>query len=140
MVERVKNWRTRYNTLMLESATRPFKWFDHDCVTFAAKALDAQYDIGMMAFIETNLKYDSEESAIAIIEAHQDLENLVTEVLGIETVPPAFLTVGDVVLYDYGMPGFPRALAVHDGHQLIAPAKSGLMYMHLVRSLKGWKP
>jgi hypothetical protein len=138
-MDKLTSWRRNYDQLILESNTAPFVWGEHDCVMFAAKAIDAQYELGVVAYIKANLAYSNEGEAIDIIEEHGDLEGLVTEVLGVGAIPPALLTVGDVVLYEYGIPGFQHALAVHDGHQILSPAKVGLTYLHMTRALKGWR-
>lgn len=141
MISKLANWRQRYDALMTSAQTTPFKWFEHDCVTFAAKVLDAQYDLNLMAYIEHNLWYNDQDSAIEMIEGYGSLEALVTEALGVEPLPPGHLTVGDIALYAYdAYAEFPFALAVHDGHQLLAPAAEGLTFLHLGRALKGWRP
>jgi hypothetical protein len=137
---KTEGWRARYDAFMSDATSHPFAWFEHDCVTFAAKVLDLQYDLGLMAVIATNYAYTGQASAIAMIEKHGGLEALVTEVLGAEPLPPAWLTVGDAVLYAYDQPEFPYALAVHDGHNLLIPGEKGLTYLRMDRALKGWRP
>lgn len=140
MVEKVTSWRRNYDELMKLSAAKPFRWGEHDCVMFAAKALDVQYDLGIVSYADANLYYDDEEEAKALIAEYGNLEGLVTDVLGVAPLPPGLLTVGDIVLYDYASLGFPHALAVHDGHQLLIPVQVGLGSLRLERAVKGWRP
>lgn len=139
-MEKLRDWRPRYDAEVAAALKRPFKWFDHDCVLFAARVLDAQYDMGLVKYIGVNLFYDDEQSALELIEEYGSLELMVNATLHIESVPPALLTVGDIALYDRGTQTFQHALAVHDGHQLLAPAERGLTQYHLNRALVGWRP
>jgi hypothetical protein len=138
-MEKVPNWRARYDQLIQDSQKQPFRWGEHDCAMFAARALDVQYDLGVVKFIQANHAYEGEDSAIQVIDEAGSLEHLVSDILGVDSVPPGLLSVGDVALYDYGRPDFPHALAVHDGHQLLAPGENGLTYLRLDRALKGWR-
>lgn len=140
MTEKVVLWQQNYDTLIKQARREPFRWGEHDCVMFAAKALDAQYDLGLVAVIHTHFNYYDEETALEVINDFTDLEALVSSVLGVDPLPPAHLTVGDAVLYDYGSIEFPHALAVHDGHQLLAPTLVGLVVVPLDKALKGWRP
>lgn len=140
MVDKVIQWRRNYDELMKLSATKPFRWGEHDCVMFAAKALDVQYDLGIVNYTDANLYYDDEAGAVALIEEYGGLEGLVTDVLGVDPLPPGLLTVGDIVLYDYDSTDFPHALAVHDGHQLLIPTQVGLGSLRMERAIKGWRP
>ena len=139
-MSKLYDWPRRYSEFIAEARTTPFKWFDHDCVTFAAKALDAQYDFNLMQVIAQDYAYQDAEGAQLMIARHGGLEQLVTEVLDIEPIPPGYLTTGDAVLYAYGQEGFAHALAVHDGHQLLIPGAEGIVSLHVGRALKGWRP
>ena len=117
---------------MLEYAGDPFAWGVLDCCQFAAKVAEkiTGTDFSKGFF------YASEDDAEGIINSANGLENLVTKILGVDSVGVEFLDVGDPVLVDIPVMG--NMIGVFNGNHAIIKLKQRAVLIEGQRILKGW--
>lgn len=117
---------------MLEYAGQPFSWGILDCCQFAAKVAEkitgTDYSKGFC--------YASEDDADGIINSTDGLENLVTKILGVNSVDVSCLEIGDPVLVD--IPATGNMLGVFNGTHAIIKLKQRAVLIEGRRILKGW--
>lgn len=132
---RIENWYGEYGKAVAAVVGMPFEWGVHDCVTFAARVVDAISDLAVTASFRAKYQWNSKETAYAIISQAGGLEALVVEFLG-DPVPWSRLSTGDIVLAIQSDGS--EIICVHDGHNLIAPGAVGVISVRLSAAVKGW--
>lgn len=116
---------------MLEYASDPFSWGVLDCCQLLQKWLKNYGNRLQQRFF-----YASEDDAEGIINSANGLENLVTKILGVDSVGVEFLDVGDPVLVDIPVMG--NMIGVFNGNHAIIKLKQRAVLIEGQRILKGW--
>jgi uncharacterized protein DUF6950 len=130
------DWQKRFWGVINSSRGIPFAWGTHDCVTFAAKCVEAQIDDEYL-FKRISEEFGTWSSAREASRAHRDLLNsCVCRMLG-EHVAWTLLSMGDIAfaIDDRGM----EFVCVHDGFQFVAPDASGLQKIPFGYIRHGWR-
>lgn len=116
----------------------PFRWAGtadaHDCCTFAAACVDA---ISGRNLVSTMLElYQDEAGALAVIDAHGGLEDLVSSFLG-APAQLGFMQRGDVVVAERDGQKF---VGICVGREIISAGPTGLVLNPARLALACWKP
>lgn len=133
MVTRYDNWPLLLSAYLTERRTMPFAWGSNDCLTFAAKGVEAMTGHDFSAEYPA---YTTEAEAIDILNSNGGYEGIINACLGAGTDKYKTAHRGDVALV---MMGNPSAGLVDDTGQRIALlVPSGLIRVPLSRALKVW--
>lgn len=91
------DWKINLAQFLIDSASKPFKWGDFDCVLFSADGVLAQTGVDLAA--EYRNTYSTKKEAYSLIEKkwNGDLHLTVSQNLPIREGTPQ---VGDVVVLD----------------------------------------
>jgi hypothetical protein len=130
---RLTGWPERLAGYAAASASTPFAWGSHDCVTFAAGAVEATTGIrpAMPAWVSVRSAMRQLKQAGGLVAA--------VESVGLEPLArPQLAARGDVVLVDHEDAPQPF-LAVCLGHVWAAPGSDGLVYGPMSVASRGWK-
>ena len=136
MSVRVDGWQTKYNVAVAAMSEWPFRWGEHDCITFAARIADAVTGGRYLEGVRAKYQWSSALEAARAIKDAGRLEAMITEFLG-EPVPWGWCTTGDVVLATNRDGG--EIVAVMDSHYLLAPEETRLGGLPLHAAIKGWR-
>lgn len=135
-LKRLKDWPERLNTLIELNRFKEFKWGEHDCLLFAAKAIKATTGIDYTQ--EYIYSYsDKEEADQEILRlGAKDLKDFITNVLGKPLSNPHLASRGDIVVVrlDYGI-----AAGVCIGARAATPSAKGLVFIHLAKWEMAWR-
>ena len=126
------NRRLAVRETMLEYAGDPFAWGVLDCCQFAAKVAEKITGIDY----SKGFFYASEDDAEGIINSANGLENLVTKILGVDSVDVEFLDVGDPVLVNIPVMG--DMIGIFNGTHAIIKLKQRAVLIEGRRISKGW--
>lgn len=133
---RVPDWKLKLSAELMAARKRAWKWGEHDCVTLGARCASAVTGEPLTERL-TKFVYSDARGAAEIVKA--GLRNLIINELG-DTVSWWHCRHGDLVLCEHSYSeGFPEILTVHDGAQLLAPAKHGIIRVPFEFALCGWK-
>ncbi|WP_105492299.1 DUF6950 family protein [Escherichia coli] len=68
MITKPRNvdWQTKLLDVIEEESTAPFEWGTHDCCTFAARCIDAQYGTSFLLEFEGEYKTELESKRLCI--------------------------------------------------------------------------
>jgi hypothetical protein len=130
---RIAGWPERLAGYAAAAAEVPFQWGAHDCVTFAAGAVESitglRPAMPVWADVHDALRQLRRVGGLAAAVESTGLQTLTR---------PACAARGDVVLIDHS--GLPRVfLAVCMGHVWAAPGARGLVYGPMADAVRGWK-
>lgn len=136
---KTEGWQKRFWDNINAKKRLPFVWGSHDCVMFATGSFEIVTGIDYTAQAQEHYPYSTEEEARALIARHGGIAGLGTPVFG-EPTAWGSLGMGDVVVCG-NLPFIDmQVLCVHDGAQLIAPAKGGgLTRVPFAYALYGWR-
>lgn len=129
------DWLKRLNAFVQGEYARPFAYGAHDCILFAARAVDAICDTQFVAHIQQHFTYADEATALEILNSRGGLATLITEQLGAPMDNPKFAAPGDVVLLKVGETEFAGVVV---GHGLIAPGPTGLLTIPRRALTRAW--
>lgn len=117
----------------------PFSWGSHDCVMFATSSIEVVTGIDYYAQAQKRYAYENEAQARALMTEFGGVTGLGASFLG-DPIAWGSLSMGDVVVCG-NMPFIDmEVLCVHDGAQLLAPAKGGgLARIPFRYALHGWQ-
>ncbi|HZQ01420.1 MAG TPA: hypothetical protein VFB13_17880 [Reyranella sp.] len=131
VLARTNGWLPRLNAFFHEHADTPFAWGSHDCVTFAASAIEVQTGRRIWA-----PDWKNEDEAVRLAVSLRGLEAAASAVLGPPISNWRLARIGDVCLVrSEGKP----ALAVCTGQTLAGPGPKGLNHLPLDAAEKVWR-
>lgn len=131
---RVTGWPERLAGYVGAHVSTPFAWGSHDCVTFAAGAVEA-----VTLSRPSMPQWSNARDALRELRTVGGLVAAVESTGFLELARPALARRGDVVLIE-GPPVVRRPfLAVCLGHAWAAPGSRGLVYGPLIAASRGWK-
>jgi hypothetical protein len=129
---RVTGWPERLAGYVAARAALPFRWGEHDCITFAAGAVEVVtcWRPGMPTWTDARTALRELRAIGGLVAA--------VESAGLPELARATLAQrGDVVLIE---PELRRSfLAVSLGHVWVAPGAAGLVYGPMSNAACGWK-
>jgi len=134
MIKRYDDWQLRFETLVAENMSKAFSWGSHDCMLWAANAVEAL--TGFDAAEDLRGTYDSALGAARVVKELGGMEKLITDRLGVEPVGAGYANVGDILLAD--LEGQLTA-AVCNGETMLAPSAECLVALPTLSALKCWK-
>lgn len=147
---RTEGWQQRLNALFAEHADTPFAWGRHDCVTFAATAIEL-----LTGKIVWAPDWKTEDEAVRTIVSLRGLEAAVTAVLGLPSSNWRLARLGDICLIrtpstgprasglvggtSAGQEQLKPALVVCTGQTLAGPGPTGIAHTPLEAAEKVWR-
>ena len=134
-MNRLEDWPERLAAYVDARRSALFVWGEHDCVLFAAGAIEAITGVDVAA--DARGGYSTGPQALRWLD-DRPLEAVVTRRLG-QPVSGAFAQRGDVALVTSDYPGFDHALAVVLGPHLAVPGARGLVYRRLTDAIVAWR-
>jgi hypothetical protein len=129
---RFPDWPALLNAEIDAARTRAFAWGSHDCLQFAAACVYAMTGVDHAGPFGT---YSTEEEAEALLEAHGEIEGLLTELLG-PSVPPMLACEGDVVVTPASSL---IGAGICTGQQAVFAAPFGVAFRPRSEILAAWK-
>lgn len=136
-MKRLENWPLILSSFLRSRSSEPFEWGRNDCILFAADAVLALTGEDVAA--QYRGKYDSEESAKALMAPHGNIINAITSAMGVEPIKNYLCAArGDVVCIRHS--GVKACGVVDDtGTRVAVITKDGLARVGLVNVLFVWK-
>jgi hypothetical protein len=135
--QRISNWPRALADFVESRRATPFKWGEHDCCLFAADAVIAITGIDLASDFRGT--YDSELSAMRIINANTDFETLIAshcERFGFGQIPVQFAGRGDLVIVE-GLDRYWAGIAL--GGIIAGPGKIGLIMSPMSAAKRAWR-
>ena len=136
---RREDWPERLNAYIDARRCTPFHWGGHDCVSFAAGAVEAMTGVDHLADFrdaDGRLAWGSRETAKAIMHGFGDLSHAVMTRLG-EPIDAHLARRGDVLLL--WMDDRKHALGVCCGHLAVGPGRQGLEWLPMAAAELAWR-
>ena len=136
MTARLEEWESRFADLIEAARNVPFDWGSHDCVTFAADAVEAVTGVRHWMADHDATTADEAADAIAAAAPGRTLTAAVTLVLG-HHIPVVSALRGDIVIgrWAYGA----GALGVVTGAAIAAPGPYGLLFAPRDDARRAWR-
>lgn len=138
---RHESWKIRLSLLVEDYRHIPFEWGVNDCITFAARAVDAVTGLGVYEIVRAKYHWNDVRSAAKLIANHGGLSNLISEVLGVPN-PPFSAKHGDIVLAHnkFDQPHEDsRLVTVRLEDHLVGPGAAGLIAIPVTASRLSWR-
>ena len=133
---RREGWPERLTAMVEAARDLPFAWGSHDCCTFAARWVESERGVSILApFAHARGAWASALEAARIVRDAGGLSAIVTEQLG-ASIAPAQAMRGDVVRVE--IEGR-ESLAVVLGETAAAPGEAGIAFAPMARWLEGWE-
>lgn len=130
-MSRLPDWPERLAAYVSSAQRTPFCWGSHDCVTFAAGAMEA-----VTGARPVMPQWHDVHDALRQLRAVGGLAAAV-ESAGLPVLTrPEFASRGDIVMVEHAPRPF---LAVCLGHVWAAPGAAGLEYGPMSSAARGWK-
>lgn len=129
---RARNWQATLSAFIAERRSVPFAWGSNDCCLFVADAVQAMTGADPAAELRG---YRSTLEAARLIEDLGGLERIASDALG-DPVPPAFASVGDVVLIENDGRDL---LALCNGTTALAPGELGMVVLGMDAAKAAWR-
>lgn len=129
---RKPDWQLWFDALLTSRVHAPFCWGRHDCVLFAADAVQAITGVDLAA---DQRGYRGARAATRMLQAHGGVRALASRTLG-QPIALGDARQGDVALV---LAGRREALAVVLGDQVVAPGPHGLSAVPLTDALCAWR-
>lgn len=139
---RVNNWQSQLHAYLQEHAHARFKYGCIDCGIFVADAV--QVLTGVDPAADLRGKYANRREAFAAIKAlcgkptMEAVAGYLAEKSGMREIPVAFARRADAVLIGAGAKSHLGIVAMHGTH-IVAPGKSGLVYLSKDRATRAWR-
>lgn len=132
---REHGWDVRLFDYIESHRNTPFDWGVHDCCLFAAGGVQA---ITGKDFAADLRGYKSQQEAYAIVARYGSIEAMVTSLLGVQPIHPAFAQRGDPMVGLHPETG-QEALGVCVGVHWAVPGASGLVFPRLADARFAWR-
>jgi hypothetical protein len=133
--QRREGWPERLAAMVEAARDVPFAWGSHDCCTWAARWVEAERGVSILApFVYARGEWASALEAARIMQDAGGLGAIVTAELGV-AMPAARAMRGDVVRVE--IEGR-ESLAVVVGDMAAAPGLEGIAFAPMGRWLEGW--
>lgn len=132
-MHRYSDWPARFAALVGQRIAQPFAWGQHDCVLWAADAVQALTGADFATAYRGT--YSTALEAERLVHELGGLSAIVTACLG-EPIPAAYARTGDVGMV---VTGGRELLAVCNGAHWLAPAEAGLAVVDLHCGVQAWR-
>ncbi|HJV73177.1 MAG TPA: hypothetical protein VJ654_03060 [Noviherbaspirillum sp.] len=127
---RFEDWPERLAQFIEARRHQPFVRGTHDCVMFAADAIQAMTGVDLAA--EYRGSYTTTKEALRFIQGRGGMENIVP----LESIPVALAGRGDIAMIDTPEGD---ALAVHLGRTIAAQGGQGILFLPVSAAKRAWK-
>lgn len=134
MHERRENWPLHLSEYLKIRKNMPFKWGEHDCLTFVSGAVAA---ITGYNFYDEYLPYDSEETAAEMLREYNGVAGIITEHLGEGSDKILTAGRGDVVLFK-APEGDTAGIVDDTGRYFQIITEKGLLRIPLSKANRVW--
>lgn len=140
---RLEDWPERLHALIEQRGSVPFRWGAHDCVMFAADAVQAVAGVDLAERLRS--QYADEQSARKMCLAYSNagadspMGRLLSDIAALhlgDQVPPRMAHRGDIVLVEHDAG---QSLAVCLGTHAAAPGRRGLLMLPTEHWLTAWR-
>lgn len=130
---RTEGWEKRFSDYLDKMRLKPFIWGENDCMMFAAKA----YEVitGNNCYSQYG-QYDSEESAMGIINSNGGLNNIIKKELGRGSKVILSAKRGDIALLK--IPALTCGIVDDSGQFIAVPSEKGLVRYPLLKAWRIW--
>jgi hypothetical protein len=132
--QRLRDWEERLRDLVSRYGTKPFRYEQHDCMSFASRAVLAVTGVALLP----GVVLPRGRSGVARFLSAHDLENveeLAIAALGILPGDPDLARPGDLVLHTVGEE---QRLAVRVGNGALTPTNTGLVAVERSAWMASW--
>lgn len=137
-IRKKPDWDTRLFNFIVKNKNRPFKWGEWDCCLFADAVIK---EITGKSIIPRQLKWKDKRTAVQAIKKYggsfQECMEKATSAKNIQSVPTAFITTGDLVMFkdlDNRI-----LVGICDGYVTLAPSGDGLERKNNDLAIKVWR-
>lgn len=135
-MQRREDWSRRLDEVVQLAVREPFAYGTHDCVTFAARCVDAMCDTDLVAGLAN--EYRDEASGLAFLSRGGWLGLVPSWLDGCPAISWKFAQPGDVVLLPSHLPEWGLGVGIVYGHSIIHAAIVGLAQTPIDRAQAAW--
>ena len=133
-MERTQGWEQRLNAMMMAAINTPHEWGVHDCVTFAADAVEAMTGVDPIADLRGEWAGPLSARRLLTDEGVDTIGDMAAKRL--PEIPVSMARRGDIVFCDSDEGGF---LGVMQGRSIVGPAGIGLVHVPVNQALRAFR-